>query len=208
MIRPRQQSHQVRHHQPDKADHPGRRDRRADTQRRAEHQLALEPFHIDAQVTGLRLPQQQRIQRLGPARQPQRHAHRDQQQRPESRIAGAVQTAQVPECQGAQGRVIGEIGKQTHSRTSQGCQGNARKQHHRHIGLTVAPAQPIHQRRHPQTTDKRTQRQQVRAHHFRQPAKSSPADNRDRRPEGGATGYADQPRIGQRVAKQPLHGYT
>ena len=101
MIRADQQAHQVRHHQADKADHPGRRHRRADTQRRAKHQFPFQPLDRDAQVARLGFTEQQGIQRLGAARQPQRHGQRHQQQRPQPRIAGTVEAAEVPEGQGA-----------------------------------------------------------------------------------------------------------
>ena len=57
MIRPGQQAHQMRHHQPDKHDHARRRYRRAHTQCSAEHQFTLEPFHINPKVIGFGLTQ-------------------------------------------------------------------------------------------------------------------------------------------------------
>jgi len=138
MIRPGQQSHQVRHHQADEADHPRCRHRRTHAQCGAEHQFALEPLDIDPEMSGLGFAEQQCIQCLRPSRQPQRHASAHQQQRPQARIAGAIEAAQVPERQCAQGGVIGQVGKQAHRRAGERREGDTGEQHGRDMGLAVA----------------------------------------------------------------------
>ncbi|MNC39846.1 hypothetical protein D3C75_885250 [compost metagenome] len=155
----------------------------------------------------LRLAEQQRIQGRGPPRQPQRHAAADQQQRPQPRITGTVEAPEVPERQGAQGGIVGQVAEQTDAGAGQRTQGDAGQQHGRHAGLAVASAQPVDQRGHPETAGEGAGRQQPGQQPGRRAAEQGAADNRQRRAQRRAAGHPHQPRIGQRVAEQALHGH-
>ncbi|MNE58782.1 hypothetical protein D3C80_1538350 [compost metagenome] len=181
MIRPDDQAQQMRHHQTDEADQPRRRHCGTDAQRGAQHQLDLQPLDVEAEMTGLRLAQQQGIQRIDPARQPAGHQQGDQQQRPESWIAGAIEAAQVPEGQGTQGRVIGQVGKQADQRAGQGGQCDTGEKHGRHAGLAVVAAKTIDQPGHAQTAAEGAGREQVRRERLRQTTESSAEDDSHRR---------------------------
>ncbi|MNT04261.1 hypothetical protein D3C72_1388330 [compost metagenome] len=159
-------------------------------------------------MTSLGFPEQQGIQRFGATWQPQRHAGADDQQWPQPRVTSAVETAEIPERQRAQGRVIRQISEQPHRRTGQRRQCDARQQHGRDVGLAITATQSIHQRRHAEAAEKRADRQQIRPEPFRQAAKKSTADNRNRCAQCRAAGNTDQSRIGQRITKQALHRHA
>ncbi|MNO50508.1 hypothetical protein D3C76_408860 [compost metagenome] len=198
----------MRHHQTDKADQAGRRDGRADAERRAQHQLKLDALDVEAQVTGLRLAQQHGIECRRATWQPQRHAQGDDQQRPQARIAGAVEAAQVPERQGAQGRVIGQVGEQTHAGTGHGRHRHTRQQQGGNVGLPVAAAEAIHHRRDDQATGEGADRQQVRLYRWRHATQQAAADDGEGGTQRGTAGDADQARVRQGVAEQPLHRHA
>ncbi|MNX12493.1 hypothetical protein D3C86_422740 [compost metagenome] len=208
MIRTDQQAHQVRHHQTDEADQARRRYGGTDAQRCAQHQFEFDPLDVKTQVTRFRFAQQHRIQRRRATRQPQRHAHRHDQQWPQARVAGAVEAAQVPEGQGAQRGVIGQIGEQTDPGTGHGRHRHARQQHGGDVGLAVAAAEAIHHRRNDQATNEGADRQQIRLDGRRQTAQHAAADDGESGTERRTAGHADQTRVRQRVAKQPLHRHA
>ncbi|MCY1443628.1 hypothetical protein D9M71_600540 [compost metagenome] len=99
MIGADQQAHQVRHHQADETDQAGCGHGRTHPQRRAEHQLQFDPLDIEAQMAGFGLTEQHGIERRRTTWQPERYTHRHDQQWPQTRIAGAIEAAQVPESQ-------------------------------------------------------------------------------------------------------------
>src|SRR5690606_36627941 len=139
--------------------------------------------------------------------QPQGHAHRYHGQRPQPRLAGTVQAAEVPEGQGAQGGVVGDVGEQPDDGPGQGGQRYPGQQHGSDLGLAVQPPQSVDQRGDQQPPGKGGGGQHVRLQGQRQSQPARQPDNHQRRPQCRAAGDADQPWIGQRVAEQPLHGY-
>ncbi|MNF77761.1 hypothetical protein D3C84_599140 [compost metagenome] len=158
-------------------------------------------------MAGFGFTQQHGIERRCPPWQPQRYAHRHDQQWPQARVTGAVETAQVPEGQGAQGRVVSQVGEQTDPGTGHGGHRHARQEHGGDVGLAIPTAEAIHHCGDQQATGKGAHRQQVRFDCRWQPTHQAAADDGDGRTQCRAAGHADQARVGQGVAEQPLHGH-
>ena len=206
MVRAEDEPHEVGHHQPDEADQPGEGDARRHRDRREHDGNPLHRLHPHAEVERLRLPQQERVKRAGEkAEQQRRHADQGKHDR-QLRPARAGQAAQRPEGDVAHLPVIRHEDQQAGQRARERVDRDPGEQKRRDRGDAAHRAEPRHEQCRAEPAREGRGRQQPQAEQPGRHAEQAAAEH-DRR-DGGecrAGRDADQPRIGERVAEQPLH---
>ena len=206
VVRPGEQPHQMRDDDADEADHAGHGHGGADAGSRRDDDQALGGFHVDAEVEGLRLAQQQAVERAHQPRQHQAGQQREGQDRHHFRPAGAGQAAEHPQREVAQLAVVAGKGDEPRERAAEGAERNAGKQQCAGRQLAL-PADDRHQQGGGgESAAEGGEGQRVDAERPG-PRGGQPVAQRDRRHgcQRGSRGDADQARIGQRIAEHALH---
>ncbi len=193
---------QMGHHQPDKTDDAAQGYRQSGEQADRQHQPHPHLVHIQPHQASLGLPQQQLLQHLALAAEPEQ-GERQQQPPPAKLLAAIGEAAHHPEHELAQRAVVGKIEQPGHGGIGENTDGNA-KQQQSGMAEPGAPRQPNEQHGHQQGTTKGCQRQPPAG---QIDAKRLGHRHRHHGGQSGSTRHAKQTGFGHRVVQHHLqHG--